>query len=189
MPRRLLILVGLARARVQLLAHRARGERIRCGRRPIFWRGPLKLEVRGSITIGGNLKAYAAPIPARIATGPDGVVELGNGVFINYGVEIYAARSIKIGDNVHLADMAAIYDTDFHQLEEGAAVRVAPVKIGSNAWIGRQAIVLPGVEIGDHAVVAAGSIVTKDVPSRTLVAGNPASVKRELRASEHWIRT
>jgi acetyltransferase-like isoleucine patch superfamily enzyme len=189
MPRRLFLLIGLIRARVQLGLRRARGERIRCGRRPIFWRGALKLDVRGEISIGDDLKAYAAPIPARISAGPEGVIVLGDGVFINYGVEIYAARSVTIGDNVHLADMAAIYDTDFHQLEENAAVRVEPVRIGSNAWIGRQAIILPGVTIGDHAVVAAGSIVTKDVPAKTLVAGNPASVRRELSASENWTRT
>ena len=172
-----------------MLSRRARGERIHCGRRRVFWRGRLQLDARGSISIGDDLKAYAAPIPARISAGPEGSVELGNGVFVNYGVEIYAARSVTIGDNVHIADLAAIYDTDFHQLEEGAEVRVAAVKIGADAWIGRQAIVLPGVTIGDHAVVAAGSIVTKDVPARTLVAGNPASVKRQLRASEHWTRT
>lgn len=52
--------------------------------------------------------------------------------------------------------------------------------VGDNVWIGNRAIVLPGVTIGDGAVVGAGSVVTRDVPARTVVAGNPARVVREL---------
>jgi len=59
-------------------------------------------------------------------------------------------------------------------------VRTAPVTIGRNVWIGRGAVLLPGVTIGDHAVVAAGAIVTKDVPAAAVVAGNPARVVRDL---------
>jgi acetyltransferase-like isoleucine patch superfamily enzyme len=55
----------------------------------------------------------------------------------------------------------------------------APVHIGSHVWIGARALILKGVRIGDGAVVAAGSVVTRDVPSRALVAGNPAQVIRE----------
>jgi acetyltransferase-like isoleucine patch superfamily enzyme len=65
---------------------------------------------------------------------------------------------------------------------------VAPVRIRRNVWIGRNAIVLPGVTIGDHAVVAAGSVVLRDVPARALVAGSPATVRRELRAGDDWVR-
>lgn len=57
----------------------------------------------------------------------------------------------------------------------------APVKIGDNCWIGANAIILPGVTIGDMVVVAAGAVVTKDIPSNVLVAGNPAVVKKQLK--------
>jgi acetyltransferase-like isoleucine patch superfamily enzyme len=60
--------------------------------------------------------------------------------------------------------------------------------LGDNVWIGRAAIVLPGVTIGDHSMVAAGSVVTKDVPPRVVVAGNPAKVVREITASDEWRR-
>ena len=56
----------------------------------------------------------------------------------------------------------------------------APVVIGTNVWVGANATILPGVTIGDMSVVAAGSIVTKDVPSGVLVAGNPAVIKKRL---------
>ena len=77
-----------------------------------------------------------------------------------------------------------IYDSDFHDLapktrhESSGASK--PVFIGDNVWIGSRAIILKGVEIGDNAVVAAMSVVTRSVPSNSLAAGNPARVVREL---------
>lgn len=189
MLRRCRSLAGLLRAEALLGLARARGLKVSWGRRPIFWRGGVKIEVRGRLSIGERLKAYGAPLPPRLATGPEGEIRLGDRVMLNYGVEIYAARSVLLGDDVQIGDMSAVYDTDFHQVEEGSPVNVAPVEIGANVWLGRQVIVLPGVTIGDHAVVAAGSIVTRDVPPRTLVAGNPARVVRELTASDGWRRS
>ena len=55
-----------------------------------------------------------------------------------------------------------------------------PVKIGSNVWIGANSVICPGVTIGNNAIIAAGSIVTKDIPQAVLVSGNPAIIKREL---------
>jgi acetyltransferase-like isoleucine patch superfamily enzyme len=185
---RLLLLVGFARAQTDLWARRGRGRRIRWGRRPLFWRGRPSLHAQGRISIGDEIKIYARPFPARLTAGPSGQIEIGDFVMVNYGVEIFAAQSVTIGDNSMIGDLAAIYDTDFHAVEEGADIGVAPVRIGRNVWIGRLAIVLPGVSIGDNAVVAAGSVVTKDVPPRTLVGGNPARVLREIAASESWVR-
>jgi acetyltransferase-like isoleucine patch superfamily enzyme len=67
-------------------------------------------------------------------------------------------------------------------------VRVAPTRLGNNVWIGRGAIVVPGVTIGDHSVVGAGSVVTHDVPPLTLVAGNPARPIRTLSSHAGWRR-
>jgi acetyltransferase-like isoleucine patch superfamily enzyme len=188
MRRRFRTLAGLARAQLRLRLRRLGGQRVEWGRLPMFWGGPLTLEAQGEVTIGERLKAYGAPVPARVTAAAGGRVAIGDRVMLNYGVEIYAARSITIGADTQIGDLAAIYDTNFHQVEEGAEVAVAPVAIGSNVWIGRLAVVLPGVTIGDHAVVAAGAIVTGDVPARTLVAGNPARVVREVRASNGWRR-
>lgn len=186
--RRVRLLAGLVRANLHLHLRRLGGQRVEWGRLPMFWGGPLTLEAHGEVSIGERLKVYGAPIPARVTAAPGGRVAIGDRVMLNYGVEIYAARSITIGEDTQIGDLTAIYDTNFHQIEEGAEVTVAAVEIGANVWIGRLAVVLPGVTIGDHAVVAAGAIVTGDVPARALVAGNPARVVREVRASDGWRR-
>jgi maltose O-acetyltransferase len=67
-------------------------------------------------------------------------------------------------------------------------VLCAPVIIGANVWLGRGTVVLPGSNIGDHTVVAAGSVVIGDLPSCVLAAGNPAQVVRELRIPAGWRR-
>jgi acetyltransferase-like isoleucine patch superfamily enzyme len=187
--RRLSLFAGLARAQLHLRQRRLFGQQLSWGSLPMFWRGPLSLEAHGEVAIGERLKAYGAPVRPRVTAAPGGRVAIGDRVMLNYGVEIYAARSVTIGDDTQIGDLSAIYDTNFHQVEEGADVTVAAVEIGANVWIGRLAVVLPGVTIGDHAVVAAGAIVTGDVPERTLVAGNPARVVREeLRAADGWRR-
>ncbi|WP_263358973.1 acyltransferase [Acidicapsa ligni] len=68
----------------------------------------------------------------------------------------------------------------YHGKKDWKTVILKPVRICDKSWIGLNAIVLKGVEIGEGAVVAAGSVVTKNVPSWTVVAGNPAKVIREI---------
>jgi acetyltransferase-like isoleucine patch superfamily enzyme len=147
-----------------------------------------RVNARGEITVGRRFKVDGLQARVDFGAGSRGRLEIGDDVFLNRGVTIYAAELVQIGDHTRIADHASVHDTDFHQVQEGATVRVAPVRIGRNVWIGRNAIVLPGVTIGDHAVVAAGSIVVRDVPARALVAGNPATVRRELRAGDDWVR-
>lgn len=67
-----------------------------------------------------------------------------------------------------------------NKLAELYPAMTAPVVIGANVWVGANATVLPGVTIGDMSVVAAGAIVTKDIPPGVLVAGNPAVIKKKL---------
>jgi galactoside O-acetyltransferase len=90
---------------------------------------------------------------------------------------------VLIGYGVH------VYDSDFHAVDPRARARAAPprtaaVAIGDGAWIGANAMILKGVEIGAGAVVAAGAIVTRSVPPATLVAGNPARIVRTLTPGE-----
>lgn len=107
---------------------------------------------------------------------------------MNGGVEIQSAVGVTIGSGCAIGDEVIIQDTNFHEVDEGGAPKVAPVTIGKNVWIARRAIILPGVSIGDHAVVGAGSIVTKDVPAKTVVAGNPAKWVRDVVASDDFQR-
>jgi acetyltransferase-like isoleucine patch superfamily enzyme len=141
----------------------------------------------GEVRLGRvALRGLAAPV--ELGAEPGGRLEIGDNVFVNQGATIVAAVEITIGPDCRIGDHVAIYDTDHHPVDQKTPVRRAPVRIGRNVWIARGAVVLPGVTIGDHAVVAAGSIVTGDVAPRTLVAGNPARPLRELSAADSWRR-
>jgi acetyltransferase-like isoleucine patch superfamily enzyme len=104
---------------------------------------------------------------------------IGNGCSIGDRTEIHCQESILIGDGTIIAWDCVILDTDYHSTQGGAA-NTSPVTIGKNVWIGCRVIILKGITIGDNAVVAAGAVVTKDVPPNTLVAGNPAKVKKQV---------
>lgn len=105
---------------------------------------------------------------------------------INSGCFIVAKDKIEIGENSTLAYQTTILTSanpngPKNKLSEFYPKMTAPVTIGSNVWIGANSIILPGVTIGDFSVVAAGSVVIKDVPSGVLVAGNPAVIKKRLK--------
>jgi acetyltransferase-like isoleucine patch superfamily enzyme len=136
-----------------------------------------------------RLMLRSVPVPALLGATKNASLTLGHKVFINTGASVVANTSITLGDGCLIGDFVAIYDTDFHQLEPSRPVRSAPVRLGVNVWVGRSAMILPGVTIGDHAVVAAGSVVTEDVPARTLVAGVPARAVRTLAVPDEWRRS
>lgn len=108
---------------------------------------------------------------------PGSTIKIGRDCFLNHSVKIMAKHSVTLGDGVLVAWDATISDSDFHTLE--GATPGAPVRVGDHVWIGAGARVFKGVTIGDGAVVAAGSLVTKDVPARALVRGAPAEVVRQ----------
>ena len=113
---------------------------------------------------------------------------IGNRVSVNYQTSISVATRVEIGDDTMIAGNVQIYDNISHPLSPSRRLRhesftldeAAPITIGKNVWIGNAAIVMRGVTIGDNAVVAAGSIVTKDVRPDTLVAGSPARVIKSI---------
>lgn len=104
-------------------------------------------------------------------------ISIGNNVVVNKGVVLDGRGGcLKVGDNTDIAQEAIIWtqthepNDDYHSLKNGA------VDIGSYVWIGCRAMIMPGLKIGNGAVVAAGSIVTKDVPEMTIVGGVPAKI-------------
>lgn len=172
-----------------LRARQARGHHVRWHGRPIFWDAATIIDAPGEVEIGAGFRSYNTPVPSRISAMSGAKVELGADVGLNYGVEIYAAESVKIGERTSIGDFSAVYDTQFHPVQEGEAIVVEPVSLGVNVWLARMATILPGVTIGDHSVVAAGSVVTSDVPPRSVVAGCPARVVREgIRAADDYWR-
>lgn len=109
-------------------------------------------------------------------------IRVGSKVFINHGCTLNDIGGIDIGDEVMIGPNVSLLSSG-HPLEPAErrrAITAAPIVIGRNVWIGAGATVLQGVTVGDDAVIAAGAVVTSDVPAATLVAGVPARVIREL---------
>ena len=119
-----------------------------------------------------------------IAVVNGGILEIGRNVGISNS-SIYCKNHITIEDDVYIGVNSVIYDTDFHsiyadkRINGNTEIKSAPVIIGRGAWIGGHCIILKGVSIGERAVVGAGSVVTHDIPSDEIWAGNPAKfIKR-----------
>jgi len=138
-----------------------------------------------TVQIGNGVKFRNGP---TFCTEKGGHITIGELTFINTEASVYSCRRVEIGANCLIGDKVSIFDSNFHQVDEGGTALEAPVKIGRNVWVGFRSIILAGVEIGDHSVIGAGSVVTKSIPSRVLAAGNPATVIRELRASDNFRR-
>lgn len=110
-----------------------------------------------------------------------GHLKVGRNSYMNDGL-IQCASNIVIGDDCAIAGSVLIQDTDFHPtLDENGRERpfVKPITIGNHVWICAKATILKGVTIGDGAIIAAGAVVTKDVPPHCLVGGNPGRVIKE----------
>ena len=107
----------------------------------------------------------------------------GNNVYANFNLTLVDDTDIFVGDNVMFGPNVVIA-TAGHPVDPPLREKVAqfniPVRIGKNVWIGAGAIVLPGVTIGDHSVIGAGSVVTKDIPPNVVAVGNPCRVLREI---------
>ena len=109
-------------------------------------------------------------------------LRFGRNVFVNHGCTALDLGGIDIGDDVMVGPNVQLVSSG-HPLDPETrrrSITTAPIRIGRGAWIAAGATVLQGVTVGDDAVVAAGAVVTKDVPPRTVVAGVPARVLREL---------
>jgi acetyltransferase-like isoleucine patch superfamily enzyme len=178
-----------ARADAYVRLARLRGLDLETGQGLVFLagRGP-KFVGPGSFRLGERCRFRAGLMPSRVATGKGGRVVIGNRAGFNYGLELHASELVEIGPELTGGAMVTIYDTNFHPIEETTPTKVAPVRIGRNVWLGHHCTILPGVTIGDHAVIGSGAVVSRDVPPRTLMAGNPAKPVRELVAAPDWWR-
>lgn len=143
-------------------------------------RGRIIVENYGRILIGERVRIDARTVPVELVSF-GGELRVGDGTFINYGATISAHSGVQIGRDCLIGNYAMIMDSDYHDVADFSKPgETAPIVIEDNAWVGARAIVLKGVRIGQGAVVAAGAVVTRDVPPRTLVAGVPARVVREI---------
>ncbi len=120
-------------------------------------------------------------------------VHFGNNVYANFGLTLVDDTHIYVGDNVMFGPNVTVA-TAGHPVNPELRLRAlqynAPVRIGSNVWVGAGALILPGVTIGENSVIGAGSVVTRDIPANVVAVGNPCRVTREIgeRDREYYFR-
>ncbi|MGI0134333.1 MAG: acyltransferase [Candidatus Micrarchaeaceae archaeon] len=134
----------------------------------VFERAGARLNIGDRTFLGNGLIAVA------------GTIDIGSDVMLGWGVTVVDHNS----HSVRYSERRGDTERWLRGKKEWSVVKIAKVRIEDKAWIGFNAAILKGVTIGEGAVVAAGSVVTKSVPPWTLVGGNPARVIRELDDSE-----
>lgn len=136
----------------------------------------FRMDTDSQLTVHGNFDFFYG---SDIHIFRGGQLELNDG-FINSYSKIECHKYIKIGENCAIGPYVIILDSDGHQLMEEE--NTCEVIIGNNVWIGARCIILKGVHIGNGAVIAAGTIVNKDVPDNVLMGGNPMRIlKTEIK--------
>ena len=131
---------------------------------------------KGGKLLAENCQFYTG---VRLEIGPKGTLLIGNGTYLNRNTLIVCEDRVEIGRNCKIAWDVNIMDSDLHPIDDSPIVN-KPVRIEDHVWIGCRSIILKGVTIGHGAVVAAGSIVTKNIPPRTVYGGSPAKLIAEL---------
>jgi len=139
---------------------------------------------REGIHIGERLLMIAGTAPVELNAHDGGRLEIGNRVFINYGSSLSAHTLVRIGDDCKIGQHAIVLDCDYHELDDplhyGGHGESLPVVLEQGVWLGARVTVLKGVTIGRSSVIAAGSVVTRDIPPCVLAGGMPAKVLRPL---------
>ena len=118
--------------------------------------------------------------PMKLAVGK--YISIGEGCYFNAGTTFIDDWKIEIGSNCLFGPNVTLCTTGHpispnHRMD---GMYSFPIKIGNTCWIGANVIVLPGITIGDHSVIGAGSVVTKDIPANVVAAGNPCRVMRQI---------
>jgi acetyltransferase-like isoleucine patch superfamily enzyme len=161
-------------ARIRLRHADALGRRVQLRGNPAIANG-------GRMTLGDRVRLVSTVARLELVSLPGGHLEIGNNVFINYGTSVVSSAHVQIGNDCLIGTHVMVMDCDFHRVEDKAwDTTGVPIIIEDRVWLGNRAIILKGVRVGHDAVVAAGSVVTKDVEPRTVVAGNPAALVRRF---------
>jgi len=181
---------GLIHLSIELIRTKLLFSNARIIRFPIDIRGKSYMKFSAGLTTGRYCRIEAYP--------PDNksiVIKIGKDVQINDFVHITSMQSVYIGNNVLLASKIYISDCshgsyegnendsypDTHTIDR--KYKTSPVRIEDNVWIGESVSVLPGVTIGENAIIGANSVVSKDIPNNCIAVGNPARVVKKFNFS------
>jgi len=142
-----------------------------------------RIQIGSQVAISNTLAENPAGISHRsVLVATEGAhLKIGNHVGMS-GVVLYCTQEIVIDDYVNLGVGVKVYDTDFHPVDaqarrskDATKTKSGAIHIGQDAWVGADAMILKGVTIGARAIVAAGAIVTRDVPADSVAVGIPAT--------------
>jgi acetyltransferase-like isoleucine patch superfamily enzyme len=154
---------------------------------------PIQLEGAGRIAIGNHV--YLGPGCWLLTHEPGGHLEIGDGTSIAGYCVLSAATSVRIGRkvlfarNVYIADHRHGFERGDVPVLEQEIADLRPVVVEDGAWLGQNVVILPGVTIGQGAIVGAGSVVRDDVPPRCVAVGAPARIVRELDGQDNGAST
>lgn len=148
---------------------------------------PIKLEGASGIRIGAGV--HIGLSSWLLTVDPRGVLEIGDGTVMSGLCVLSACRRVALGRRVLLGRNVYIADHNHGRAQPGVPIMdqpledLVPVSVGDGAWLGQNAVILPGARIGTGAVVGANSVVSGEVPAHHVAVGAPARVIRDLRAA------
>ena len=137
--------------------------------------GILKMKSNSKFIVEKSFDLFSGH---HIAINENATLKLGSG-YANYNLKIRCFKEISIGNDVAISENVTIWDSDAHHIIGKESQMTKPVFIGNHVWIGMNVTILKGVNIGDGAIIAAGSVVNKSIPSSCLAGGIPAKVLKE----------
>lgn len=170
---------AVLRARYYLRSAETLGPRVR------LWGVPA-VNNKGRLLIGDRVRITSTIATFELGVGPNGTMDIGSNVLINYGCSFGATKLLRIGDRCNIGTQCILIDNAFHELDpdrRDEQPESLPVVLERNVWLASRVIVLPGVTVGENSVVGAGSVVTRDIPPNVLAAGIPAKVIRPIRGA------
>jgi len=161
--------------RSEIIVNKDSRFRFNCGEPSDPFVGYFKMEEGAKLVVNGNFSIFTG---GRVLLYKNATLELGDG-YINHNVFLVCRDKVTIGKGVAISNNVVIRDNDAHRIIDDQHVSTKPVEIGDHVWIGTNVTILKGVKIGNGAVIAANSLVNKDVPAKALAGGVPAKILKE----------
>lgn len=140
--------------------------------------GPAIVRNDGKLRVGRRVRLDCSYAPVELRAGRRAEIELGDGVFVNFGTSIVAERRITVGSNVRFGPYCVVADREYPDADPD------PIVIEDDVWLAARVVVRPGAHIGRGAVVTAGSIVDGVVPPAVIIGGAPTRLIRRLDSPE-----
>jgi acetyltransferase-like isoleucine patch superfamily enzyme len=182
--------LGPRHRRARRFAHFGAGSLIAFPPTVIF--GEERIAIGAGSTVG-PLATLSAGFPSQVGMRGDPVITIGDRCMLGKGIGIVGHDRIEIGDDIWTGHYVYVTDQNhgYEDLELPIGTQLwknEPVRIGSGSWLGHGAVVLPGSQIGEHVVIAAGAVVAGlEVPDRSVVAGVPARVIKRWVEGRGWV--